>query len=242
MNRQNRMPKQHFALISRRILAFIGTRYPGLSIGSSWRCLSWLPANVLAATMEKDEALTTIVKLKIRRQHYCHARSQSLAQFAFSKSWTTINYSWQRRGVFKSDEQLREFIESAQIPFLPMLWRKGSSKIRIHSLRQLRVRCPGKCWRCHACWCTTELVTAHGKKGWAADTQFIQLDIEPRKLTATAPLLCQSLAILHPVARYAGRIETKHIYDSTGVAHILNIHKQQNAQKMHEKLSTIPNH
>ena len=32
---------------------------------------------------------------------------------------------------------------------------------------------------------------AHGKKGWAADTQY---------------------------ARYAGRIETKHIYDSTGVA------------------------
>ncbi len=41
-----------------------------------------LPANVLAATME-DEALTTIVKVEIRRQHYCHARSQSLAQFRF---------------------------------------------------------------------------------------------------------------------------------------------------------------
>ncbi len=242
MNAQNRMPKQHSALISRRILALHGTRYPGLSIGSPWRSLSWFTANVLAATMEKDEALTTIVKLKIRRQHYCHARSQSLAQFRFSKSWTSISYPWQRRGVFTTDEQLREFIESAQIPFLPMSWRKGSWKIRIHFLRQLRVRFPGKCWRCHACWCTTELVTGDGKKGWAADTQFIQLDIEPQKLTATAPLLCQSLAILHPVWRYAGRTETKHIYDSTGMARFLNIHKQQNAQKMHEKLSTDLNH
>ncbi len=233
--RQNRMPKRRFALISRRIWHCIGTRYPGLSIGSPWRSYLDLPANVLAATMEKDEALTRLLKLKIRRQHYCHARSQSLRNFAFSKSWTTINYPWQRRAYSQADEQLREFIESAQIPFCQCLWRKGSWKIRIHFLRQLAFVCPGKCWRCHACWCSTEWLLAHGKKGWAADTQFIQLELNRRKLTATVPLLCQSLAIFIQYARYAGRIETKHIYDSAVWRDILNIHKQQNAQKMHEK-------
>ncbi|XNM49604.1 hypothetical protein ACLK2D_12475 [Escherichia coli] len=82
-------------------------------------------------------------------------------------------------------------------------------------LRQRRVRLPWQTYVVMLVGARLNWLLAHGKKGWAADTQFIQLDIEPQESTATAPLLCESLAILHPDARYAGRIETKHIHDST---------------------------
>lgn len=42
---------------------------------------------------------------------------------------------------------------------------------------------------------------AHGKKGWAADTQFIQLDIEPQEIDSNRPIAGQSLVILHPVCK-----------------------------------------
>ena len=58
MNAAKRMPKQHFALISRRILALHWHRAIRVSVsGRPAGVYLDLPANVLAATMEKDEAL-----------------------------------------------------------------------------------------------------------------------------------------------------------------------------------------
>ena len=51
---------------------------------------------------------------------------------------------------------------------------------------------------------------AHGKKGWAADTQFIQLDIEPQEIDSNRPI---AVPVVGDIAS-----SMQHIYDSTGMA------------------------
>ncbi|MGC6745109.1 hypothetical protein ACP0HM_12650 [Escherichia coli] len=84
-----------------------------------------------------------MLKLKIRRQHYCHARSQSLAQFRFlAKAERPLIILGKARRIHKLMNSFVNLLKSTQIPFLPMSMAKGILKIRIHFLRQLRVRLP----------------------------------------------------------------------------------------------------
>ena len=81
-----------------------------------------LPANVLAATMEKDEALTTIVKVE----------NPSPALMPCPKA----------RRIHKLMNSFVNLLKVLRFHSCQCLWRKGSLKIRIHFLRQLRVRLP----------------------------------------------------------------------------------------------------
>lgn len=100
-----------------------------------------LPANVLAATMEKDEALATIVKVENPSPALLPCpKSVTSAISLLAKAERPLIILGKGAAYSQADEQLREFIESTQIPFLPMSMAKGIWKIRIHFLRRLRVR------------------------------------------------------------------------------------------------------
>lgn len=145
--RQNRMPKQHFALISRRILALHWHALSGLCIGSPRRVYLDLPANVTAATMEKDEALTTIVKVENPSPALLPCpKSVTSAISLLAKAERPLIILGKGAAYSQADEQLREFIESAQIPFLPMSMAKGILE-DTHPLSAAAARfvCHGKC-------------------------------------------------------------------------------------------------
>lgn len=85
-----------------------------------------LPANVLAATMEKDEALTTIVKVENPSPALLPCpKSVTSAISLLAKAERPLVILGKGATYSQADEQLREFIESAQIPFLPMSMAKG---------------------------------------------------------------------------------------------------------------------
>ncbi len=139
--RQNRMPKQHFALISRRILAL---HWHALS-GSQYRVV---PAVFILICQQmsrrddgKDEALTTIVKVE----------NPSPALLPCPKSVTSaisLLAKAERPLIIlggAAHNLMNSFVNLLKVPRFhscQCLWRKGSSKIRIHFLRQLRVRLP----------------------------------------------------------------------------------------------------
>lgn len=124
--RQNRMPKQHFALISRRILAL---HWHALS-GSLYR-VATAEFILICQQMSrrddgKDEALTTIVKVENPSPALLPCpKSVTSAISLLAKAERPLIILGKGAAYSQADEQLREFIESTQIPFLPMSMAKG---------------------------------------------------------------------------------------------------------------------
>lgn len=73
---------------------------------------------------------------------------------------------------------------------------------------------------------------AHGKKGWAADTQFIQLDIEPQEIDSNRPIAVPVVGdIASSMQGMLAELKQNTFTTPLVWRDILNIHKQQNAQK-----------
>lgn len=152
--------------------------------------------------MEKDEALTTIVKVENPSPALLPCpKSVTSAISLLAKAERPLIILGKGAAYSQADEQLREFIESTQIPFLPMSMAKGILKIRIHFLRQLRVRLPRNADVVMLVGARLNWLLAHGKKDGRQIHSLFNWILNRRKLTATAPLLCQSLVILHPVCK-----------------------------------------
>ncbi|EFC1497359.1 oxalyl-CoA decarboxylase [Escherichia coli] len=200
-----------------------------------------LPANVLAATMEKDEALTTIVKVENPSPALLPCpKSVASAISLLAKAERPLIILGKGAAYSQADEQLREFIESAQIPFLPMSMAKGILE-DTHPLSAAAARSFALANADVVMLVGARLnwLLAHGKKGWAADTQFIQLDIEPQEIDSNRPIAVPVVGdIASSMQGMLAELKQNTFTTPLVWRDILNIHKQQNAQKMHEKLST----
>lgn len=200
-----------------------------------------MPANVLAATMEKDEALTTIVKVENPSPALLPCpKSVTSAISLLAKAERPLIILGKGAAYSQADEQLREFIESAQIPFLPMSMAKGILE-DTHPLSAAAARSFALANADVVMLVGARLnwLLAHGKKGWAADTQFIQLDIEPQEIDSNRPIAVPVVGdIASSMQGMLAELKQNTFTTPLVWRDILNIHKQQNAQKMHEKLST----
>ena len=200
-----------------------------------------LPANVLAATMEKDEALTTIVKVENPSPALLPCpKSVASAISLLAKAERPLVILGKGAAYSQADEQLREFIESAQIPFLPMSMAKGILE-DTHPLSAAAARSFALANADVVMLVGARLnwLLAHGKKGWAADTQFIQLDIEPQEIDSNRPIAVPVVGdIASSMQGMLAELKQNTFTTPLVWRDILNIHKQQNAQKIHEKLST----
>ncbi|XNN28228.1 oxalyl-CoA decarboxylase [Escherichia coli] len=200
-----------------------------------------LPANVLAATMEKDEALTTIVKVENPSPALLPCpKSVTSAISLLAKAERPLIILGKGAAYSQADEQLREFIESTQIPFLPMSMAKATPE-DTHPLSAAAARSFALANADVVMLVGARLnwLLAHVKKDGRQIHSLFNWILNRRKLTATAPLLCQSLVIF--ASSMQGMLaELKQNTFTTPLVwrDILNIHKQQNAQKMHEKINT----
>lgn len=72
----------------------------------------------------------------------------------------------------------------------------------------------------------------HTVKGWAADTQFIQLDIEPQEIDSNRPIAVPVVGdIASSMQGMLAELKQNTFTTPLVWRDILNIHKQQNAQK-----------
>ncbi len=177
-----RMPKQHF-VNQPGSWHCIGTRHP-VSVSGRPRGVYLICQQMSRRDDGKDEALTTIVKVENCRQHYCHARKSAQRNFAFKEKAERPLLSWQVRRS-QADEQLRESIESTQIPFLCQCVCGERDPEDTHPLSAAAARSFAPAADAvSVCWCTTELKPATVKAGRQIHSLFNWLN--RRKLTATA--------------------------------------------------------
>lgn len=153
--------------------------------------------------MEKDEALTTIVKVENPSPALLPCpKSVTSAISLLAKAERPLIILGKGAAYSQADEQLREFIESAQIPFLPMSMAKGILE-DTHPLSAAAARFVATANADVVMLVGARLnwLLAHGKKDGRQIHSLFNWILNRRKLTATAPLLCQSLVILHPVCK-----------------------------------------
>lgn len=200
-----------------------------------------LPANVLAATMEKNTAVNTIVKVENPAPALLPCpESISKAISLLAKAERPLIILGKGAAYSQAEEQIRDFIESTQTPYLPMSMAKGiledthplcTSAARSFALANADVVI--------LVGARLNWLLAHGKKGWASDTQFIQLDIEPQEIDSNRPIAAPVVGdIASSMKLMLAELKRSPFTTSLEWRDILNIHKQQNAQKMQEKLNT----
>ncbi len=140
----------------------------------------------------------------------------------------------------QADEQLREFIESTQIPFLPMSMAKGILE-DTHPLSAAAARsfAPANADVVMLVGARLNWLLAHGKKDGRQIHSLFNWILNRRKLTATAPIAVPVVGdIASSMQGMLAELKQNTFTTPLVWRDILNIHKQQNAQKMHEKLST----
>jgi len=198
-----------------------------------------LTAEVLAATMDKDAAADTIFTVQNAAPHQppCPtAVNQALTLLEGAKRPLII--LGKGAAYSQADESIREFIEATQIPFLPMSMAKGLLEdTHPQSVATARSFALANADVVMLVGARLNWLLAHGKKGWAKDTQYIQLDIDPQEIDSNRPIVAPVIGdIASSMQAMANANGQHHINAPREWVDALNQHKQQNALKMHDKL------
>lgn len=155
-----------------------------------------LTTEVLAAVMDKDEADKTIFTVEDPAPRQLPApESVDKALKLLASAKRPLIILGKGAAYAQADENIRKFIETTGIPYLPMSMAKGllpddhpqsAAAARSHALSNADVIV--------LMGARLNWLLDHGKgKHWSPDTQFIQLDIEPSEIDSnrriTAPVV-----------------------------------------------------
>jgi len=200
-----------------------------------------LTADVLAATMDKDQAEKSIFTVEnvLQNQPPC-VSSVHRALDLLANAERPLIILGKGAAYSQADATIRQFIEQTQMPFLPMSMAKGLLEdTHPQSVAAARSFALANADVVMLVGARLNWLLSHGKKGWAQDTQYIQLEIDPQEIDSNRPIaapvigdIASSMQVLvnemaaQPVAAPQDWIET------------LDRHKQQNVAKMHDKLYT----
>jgi len=201
-----------------------------------------LPADMLSAVMDKDEADKTLftVENPAPRQFPC-PKSVDKALNLLANAKRPLIILGKGAAYAQADDTIKQFVEKTGIPFLPMSMAKGllpdnhpqsAATARSHVLQNADV--------VMLVGARLNWLLSHGKgKSWSTETQFIQLDIHAEEIDSNRPIagpvvgdIESSMELL--LAGLARTPVTSQAEWVDGIA----AHKQVNAEKMHAKLTT----
>lgn len=200
-----------------------------------------LTAEVLSATMDKADAAQSIVRvepLSLKQPPDDDAVRRAMA--LLEKAERPLIILGKGAAYSQADSAIREFIESSRIPYLPMSMAKGlledthslcAAAARSYALKNADV--------VMLVGARLNWLLGHGKKGWSADAQFIQLDIDAQEIDSnrkiTAPVvgdIGSAMALMVSAQRLSPFTAPLAWRDA------LDLHKQINVDKMQVKLTT----
>lgn len=198
-----------------------------------------LTAEVLAATMDEDEAEKTLFKVEkpAPNQPPCPDAVNAALELLAAAQRPLIILG-KGAAYSQADEQIRQFIEDTKTPFLPMSMAKGLLE-DTHPLSAATTRSYALANADVVMLVGARLnwLLSHGKKGWAPDTRFIQLDIEPQEIDSNRPIAAPVIGdIKSSMAAFVDSIAKKSLMTPQEWRDTLDTHKQKNAEKMHERL------
>ncbi|HBN1710358.1 TPA: oxalyl-CoA decarboxylase [Escherichia coli] len=198
-----------------------------------------LTADVLAATIDQDTATKSLFQVKDpapRQLPSTDSVQDALALLGSAERPLII--LGKGAAYAQADSDIRSFIEMTGIPFLPMSMAKGLLE-DTHPLSAATARSFALANADVVMLIGARLnwLLSHGKKGWARDTQFIQLDIEPMEIDSNRPIAAPVIGdISSSISALHACLAKNNVTLSPSWRNALNAHKQINAEKMHEKL------
>ncbi|HCQ3844982.1 TPA: oxalyl-CoA decarboxylase [Escherichia coli] len=198
-----------------------------------------LTAEVLAATIDQDTATKSLFQVKDpapRQLPSTDSVQDALALLGSAERPLII--LGKGAAYSQADSDIRSFIEMTGIPFLPMSMAKGLLE-DTHPLSAATARSFALANADVVMLIGARLnwLLSHGKKGWARDTQFIQLDIEPMEIDSNRPIAAPVIGdISSSISALHACLAKNNVTSSPSWRNALDAHKQINAEKMHEKL------
>ncbi|HBN1784492.1 TPA: oxalyl-CoA decarboxylase [Escherichia coli] len=198
-----------------------------------------LTADVLAATIDLDTATKSLFQVKDpapRQLPSTDSVQDALALLGSAERPLII--LGKGAAYAQADSDIRSFIEMTGIPFLPMSMAKGLLE-DTHPLSAATARSFALANADVVMLIGARLnwLLSHGKKGWASDTQFIQLDIEPMEIDSNRPIAAPVIGdISSSISALHACLAKNNVTSSPSWRNALDAHKQINAEKMHEKL------
>lgn len=198
-----------------------------------------LTADVLAATIDQDTATKSLFEVKDpapRQLPSTDSVQDALALLGSAERPLII--LGKGAAYAQADSDIRSFIEMTGIPFLPMSMAKGLLE-DTHPLSAATARSFALANADVVMLIGARLnwLLSHGKKGWARDTQFIQLDIEPMEIDSNRPIAAPVIGdISSSISALHACLAKNNVTSSPSWRNALDAHKQINAEKMHEKL------
>lgn len=200
-----------------------------------------LTAEVLAAPLEKDAAAKSIFAVENAAPQYPPCPSsvnRALSLLASAKRPLII--LGKGAAYSQADEPIRNFIETTQIPFLPMSMAKGLLEdTHPQSAATARSFVLANADVVMLVGARLNWLLSHGKKGWAQDTQYIQLEIDPQEIDSNRPIAAPVVGdIASSMQAFVSKVLEHPVVAPRDWIESLDQHRQRNVAKMHDKLYT----
>lgn len=200
-----------------------------------------LTADVLAATIDKESAEKSLFKAvdpAPRQLPAPESVDRALKLLASAKRPLVI--LGKGAAYAQADQDIRQFIEKTGVPFLPMSMAKGLLEdTHAQSAATARSFALANADVVMLVGARLNWLLSHGKKGWSADTQYIQLDIEPEEIDSNRPIAAPVVGdIASSMAALLKGLDKQSVQTPQQWLTDLESHKEKNAAKMHDKLNT----
>ncbi|WP_428541901.1 oxalyl-CoA decarboxylase [Rhodopila sp.] len=203
-----------------------------------------LTADVLSAVIAKDTGLKSLVKVVDPAPRQIPApASIARALDLLAEARRPLIILGKGAAYAQADADIRGFIETTGIPFLPMSMAKGllpdNHPQSAASARSLAI---GQADVVMLIGARLNWLLSHGKgKTWSPDTRFVQVDISPTEIDSNRPIAAPVIGDIGSVmAAFAAALKPGKIKPNAAWVDVLAVTKQNNAERMARRLNADP--
>lgn len=203
-----------------------------------------LTAEVLGATLESEKGRKSLIKVvDPAPRQLPDPGSITRALDLLSTAQRPLVILGKGAAYAQADQEIREFIERTEVPFLPMSMAKGLlPDSHPQSMAAARSYALSHADVVVLIGARLNWLLSHGKAPvWSEDTQYVQIDISPTEIDSNRPIAAPVVGdIKSSVSALLGALEPHHVHPSAEWIDALNQRKQKNVARMAERLSADP--
>lgn len=203
-----------------------------------------LTAAALSATLDMETAQKSLVKIIDPAPGQIPApESVTRALDLLASSKRPLIILGKGAAYAQADKELRSFIETTRIPFLPMSMAKGLlPDDHPQSAATARSFAIGQADVVMLIGARLNWLLSHGKKPiWSENTQLVQIDISPAEIDSNRAIAAPVIGdIKSAISAFLGVLKPQLIQPGTEWLDALAQHKQKNVERMAAQLKANP--
>jgi len=204
-----------------------------------------LTANVLAAALDADAGTNSLVRVvDPAPQHIPAPESIERALELLASAQRPLILLGKGAAYAQADADIRSFIETTGIPYLPMSMAKGLlPDNHPQSAAAARSLVLGKADVVMLIGARLNWLLGHGKPPqWSPDVRFVQVDISPTEIDSNRPIAAPVVAdIGSAMSAFLATLEPGQIKVPSAWTKAIADNKQHNTERMAARLNADPN-